>query len=308
MKSYLFLDKERKVYGKVLDGRLYEMFFYNESLGNIYRAKVINKIDSINAYFVEYSKGKEAFLKSNKKFSIGDSVIGEIVRPASNNKLPLFSVNYKLETDKYILYRFPKNIRPELKESEEKSDDEYKYITKLKEQIELEENFNPTPKILFKKNTKDLYIKNNESLDCIEESIFQDSIINEAIKNIKRKKIYFEDVSFIIDELETLTVIDVNTSQSKSSQKEEKFFEKINKKILKELAYNLKLRNIGGMVLIDFLRGSNTEGLIEEFTKNLKYYELEHEIFGFTKMGLFELTIKRNGESLKSILKEKNII
>lgn len=308
MKSYIFVDKDTKAYGKVLDGRLMEMYFYDEDLGNIYRAKVINKIDSINAYFLEYDKGKQAFLKSNKKFSIGDSLIGEIVRPASNNKLALFSANFKLESQSYELYRFPRAKKPKLKEGMSKSDKEYNFLLNLRESLEKEENFNPSPKLLLEKNTKDLYVKEHSDLDIIEKSIYQDAIINEAFKTLENEKIYHGQTSLIIDELETLTVIDVNTSKAKSFQKEEKFFDQVNENILDILAYNLKLRNIGGMVVIDFLRGQDREALEEKFKEKLDKYGLEYEIYGFTNMGLFELTLKRRGESLKKLLEDRNII
>ncbi|MDD7305187.1 MAG: ribonuclease E/G [Peptoniphilaceae bacterium] len=308
MKSYIFVDKENKAYGKIIDDKLLEMFFYNEDLGNIYRAKVVNKIDAINAYFLEYETGKEAFLKSSKKFSIGDSVIGEIVREASNNKLALFSVNFKLETDNYEIYRFPRAKKAILKEGKTKSKKEYKYLNDLRDKLEKEENFKPTPKLLFEKNSKDLYIKNQKDLEVVEISIFQDSIINDAFKNLKNNKIYYGHVSLIFDELETLTVIDVNSSKAKGSQKQNDFFDKVNKNILEPIAYNLKLRNIGGMVIIDFLRTENKESLEEDFKKQLDHYGLVYQIYGFTNMGLFELSLKRKGESLTRLLKEKNIL
>lgn len=308
MKSYIFLDEKTKSYGKVLDDKLIEMFFYNEDLGNIYRAKVVNKIDPINAYFLEYEEGKQAFLKSKKNFSIGDSVIGQIVRPASNKKLPLFSANFNIETENYELFRFPKKSKPSLKNHGDKDKKEYESLIDLKERLEREENFNPTPKTLLKKNTKDLYIERNKDLQIKKVSIFQDQIINQGLKLLKEDKIYHKDVSLIIDELETLTVIDVNSSSKKGGQEKEIFFDQINKSILDFLAYNLKLRNIGGMVVIDFLRGYDKEGLEKEFENALDSYGLSYELFGFTNMGLFELTIKRRGESLKTLLHKNKII
>src|SRR5699024_664208 len=140
--------------------------------------------------------------------------------------------NFKIETDNYILYRFPRRMTAKLKEDGIKSDTEYKYLNNLKETLEKEENFNPTPKLLLEKDTKDIYIKENKGLELVEESIYQDSIINEALNTLKDTKIYYKDASLIIDELETLTVIDVNTSGIKSNQKKEVFFEDINRKIL----------------------------------------------------------------------------
>lgn len=308
MNSYIFVDKENKAYGKVLDSKLMEMYFYNEDLGNIYRAKVINKISSINAYFLEYKAGKEAFLKSNKNLSIGDSVIGEIVRPASNKKLPLFSVNYKLENENYELYRFPRAKKPLLKEGKSHSDKDYKELLALREDLKSEESFSPTPKLLLAKNTKDLYLKKHEDLPIIEKSIYQDLPINEAFKMLKSKKIYQDDASIIIDELETLTFVDVNSSRIKSGLKKEVFFDQVNLKILDMLAYNLKLRNTGGMVVIDFLRGEDRENLEVKLKAALDSYDLSYKLYGFTSMGLYELTLERRGESLPKTLRNKNII
>jgi len=62
------------------------------------------------------------------------------------------------------------------------------------------------------------------------------------------------------------------------------------------------------MVIIDFLRSDGEKKIIEEFQKKCDKYKLETEIFGFTKMGLFEMTIKRRGNSLKAKLSEKNLL
>ena len=61
------------------------------------------------------------------------------------------------------------------------------------------------------------------------------------------------------------------------------------------------------MVIIDFLRSENKEKIIGEVEKAIENYELEAEIFGFSEMGLFELTIKRRGENLKKALKQRGL-
>ena len=62
------------------------------------------------------------------------------------------------------------------------------------------------------------------------------------------------------------------------------------------------------MVVIDFLRSDGKDLIIKEFQKACKKYGLESEIFGFTKMGLFEMSIKRRGDSLKAKLSKKNLL
>ena len=74
------------------------------------------------------------------------------------------------------------------------------------------------------------------------------------------------------------------------------------------IAYNLKLRNIGGMVVIDFLRSDGREEICEAFKKAAESYGLEAEIFGFSPMGLFEISIKRRGDSLKANLMKRSLL
>lgn len=307
MKSYIFVDVENFSYGKVIDDKLIEIKFYDNDVGNIYRAKVINKIDSINAYFLEYDKDKQAFLKSSKSFKIGDSVIGQIVRPKSNNKLPLFSVNFKIETDNYELSRFPSYMKPLQKDDKIFSKDEYKYLLELRARLEKEENFNPSPKLLLKTNIIENYLDNNKEYLIKNINIKQDLIISNALKQLKANKIYKDDLSIIIDELETLTVIDVNSSAKKSNMDNKLFSDLVNTELLDTIAYNLKVRNIGGMVLIDFLRNDKHEKLEKELIDNLDSYNLDYEIYGFTNMGLFELTLKRRGKSLKEELSKRKL-
>ena len=125
---------------------------------------------------------------------------------------------------------------------------------------------------------------------------------------LNQSEIFYKDLSIIIDELKTLTVIDVNTGSRKSKLKKEDFLLNINLELIDFIVYNLKLRNIGGMVVIDFLRSDGEKRIIEAFEKSAKDYGLEIEIFGFTKMGLFEILIKRRGNSLKANFTERNLL
>lgn len=84
-----------------------DLIFYDSPLHNIYRAKVVNKIDSLNAYFVQISDTENLFLKSTLSYKIGDNAIVEYVREPTNGKLGLASENFKIENEAYILTRYP---------------------------------------------------------------------------------------------------------------------------------------------------------------------------------------------------------
>lgn len=304
----IYEDKEEKVLVRCEEGRVMDLIFYDSPLHNIYRAKVVNKIDSLNAYFVQISDTENLFLKSTLSYKIGDNAIVEYVREPTNGKLGLASENFKIENEAYILTRYPLRGKPKLKKNKGKDGGLYREIILDKENLIKEENFLPTPKLLVENKLRDTYLSDFKDYEIREFEIKNSSIIKELIENISDSEIFYKDLSIIIDELKTLTVIDINTGSRKSKNKKKDFLLNVNLELIDFITYNLKLRNIGGMVIIDFLRSDGEKKIIEEFQKACDKYKLETEIFGFTKMGLFEMTIKRRGNSLKAKLSEKNLL
>lgn len=304
----IYEDKKEKVLVRCEEGRVMDLIFYDSPLHNIYRAKVVNKIDSLNAYFVQISDTENLFLKSTLSYKIGDNAIVEYVREPANGKLGLASENFKIENEAYILTRYPLRGKPKLKKNKGKDGGLYREIILDKENLIKEENFLPTPKLLVENKLRDTYLSDFKDYEIREFEIKNSSIIKELIENISDSEIFYKDLSIIIDELKTLTVIDINTGSRKSKNKKKDFLLNVNLELIDFITYNLKLRNIGGMVIIDFLRSDGEKKIIEEFQKACDKYKLETEIFGFTKMGLFEMTIKRRGNSLKAKLSEKNLL
>ncbi len=304
----IYEDKKEKVLVRCEEGRVMDLIFYDSPLHNIYRAKVVNKIDSLNAYFVQISDTENLFLKSTLSYKIGDTAIVEYVREPANGKLGLASENFKIENEAYTLTRYPLKGRPKLKKNKRKDERLYREIILDKENLIKEENFLPTPKLLVENKLRDTYLSGFKDYEIREFEIKNSSIIKELIKNISNSEIFYNDLAIIIDELKTLTVIDINTGSRKSKNKKKDFLLNVNLELIDFITYNLKLRNIGGMVIIDFLRSDGEKKIIEEFQKACDKYKLEAEIFGFTKMGLFEMTIKRRGNSLKAKLSEKNLL
>lgn len=304
----IYEDKKEKVLVRCEEGRVMDLIFYDSPLHNIYRAKVVNKIDSLNTYFVQISDTENLFLKSTLSYKIGDNAIVEYVREPTNGKLGLASENFKIENEAYILTRYPLRGKPKLKKNKGKDGGLYREIILDKENLIKEENFLPTPKLLVENKLRDTYLSDFKDYEIREFEIKNSSIIKELIENISDSEIFYKDLSIIIDELKTLTVIDINTGSRKSKNKKKDFLLNVNLELIDFITYNLKLRNIGGMVIIDFLRSDGEKKIIEEFQKACDKYKLETEIFGFTKMGLFEITIKRRGNSLKAKLSEKNLL
>lgn len=304
----LLIDKKQKLIVRSKDERVMEVIFYDSLINNIYRARVENKIDSLNAYFVKINDDENLFLKSTLDYKVGDNAIIQYVRKPANGKLGLASENFRLENNSYELMRYPLSSRPKLKKSRPKDKNLYKSLIKEKETLINEEKFYPSPKLLKENSLKDDYIIKYKDYELKTFDARNSKLFRDLIKFVATSELSYKDMSIIIDELETLTVIDVNTGSRKSKMKKDDFLMAVNLDLLDFIAYNLRLRNIGGMVVVDFLRVRKKEKLKEEFEKSLKKYGLEAKSYGFSQMGLFELVIKRRGESLRKELCKRKLL
>lgn len=113
--------------------------------------------------------------------------------------------------------------------------------------------------------------------------------------------------SIIIDQTEALTAIDVNTSKAISGKRatEQTFFE-INCEAAREIAYQLKLRNISGIIVIDFINQHDEnlrEQLLEHFKNEFKNDSIQTELVDITKLGLVEVTRKKVHKCIAEQLK-----
>lgn len=306
--SYIFVDEKEKAFGVISEGHICKLNFYSDDLNNIYRGRVKNKIDSLKAYFVEYDKGKDIFLNSSIPYKLGDNVIIQYVKDGANGKLPLGSLNFTIENDAYEVRRFPLRKRPYLKEGKTKDKKKSKDLRDLKERLINEEKFYPTPKLLYKRSELDRFLEANRDMEVKKVDLVSLKEFNDLVKVMRDKKVYHDNYSIIIDELETLTVIDVNSSSQKSKNNKDKYLENINLSLVDTIAFELSLRNIGGMVVIDFLRNKDQERIEEAMVAALDRNDLPYRSYGFSQMGLFELSIERRGDSLTKELAKRKLI
>ena len=120
--------------------------------------------------------------------------------------------------------------------------------------------------------------------------------LQKQIEKVQNRKIWLKCGGFItIDKTEALTAIDVNTGKYTGSQSLEQTIYKVNSEATIEIARQLRLRDIGGIVIIDYIDMRNEENkekiqqlLIEELKKDRSKTQVE----GFTKLDLMELTRK----------------
>ena len=127
-------------------------------------------------------------------------------------------------------------------------------------------------------------------------NIFQKYELDKQIEKINNRKIWLKCGGFItIDKTEALTAIDVNTGKYTGNNNLEQTVFKVNKEATIEIAKQLRLRDIGGIIIIDFIDMNNQEdkNKIEQLLKEeLKKDRTKTQVEGFTKLDLIEMTRK----------------
>ncbi|HOJ89082.1 MAG TPA: Rne/Rng family ribonuclease [Pseudothermotoga sp.] len=108
-----------------------------------------------------------------------------------------------------------------------------------------------------------------------------------------------------LDTTEALTVFDVNSASFVAEKSHAELAYKINVEAAHEIARQLRLRNIGGIVIIDFIDMPSKDyydRLLKELQSAVKGDSAHIELIGFTKLGLFEMTRKRKSPSVDQLL------
>jgi ribonuclease G len=111
----------------------------------------------------------------------------------------------------------------------------------------------------------------------------------------------------IIDQTEALTTIDVNTGGFVGSRNFDDTIFKTNLEAAQAIARQLRLRNLGGIIILDFIDMQSSEhrsAVLEEFRRALARDRTRMTVNGFTALGLVEMTRKRTRESLAHVLCE----
>jgi ribonuclease G len=111
----------------------------------------------------------------------------------------------------------------------------------------------------------------------------------------------------IIDQTEALTTIDVNTGGFVGIRSFDDTIFKTNLEAAQAIARQLRLRNLGGIIIIDFIDmedAGHKTAVLAEFKKSLAKDRTHMTVNGFTALGLVEMTRKRTRESLAHILCE----
>jgi ribonuclease G len=111
----------------------------------------------------------------------------------------------------------------------------------------------------------------------------------------------------IVDQTEALTTVDVNTGGYVGARNFDETIFKTNLEAAGAIARQLRLRNLGGIIVADFIdmiREDHREAVLAEFRKQLSRDRVKTMVSGFSALGLVEMTRKRTRESLAHMLCE----
>ena len=161
--------------------------------------------------------------------------------------------------------------------------------------LDLLDNYMPSLK-----DSVDLYVGN--------ESIFDAFNIEGDITRALKRKVWLKSGGYIvIEQTEALCAIDVNTGRYVGKHNLDETILKTNLDAVKEIAYQIRLRDIGGLIIIDFIdmeKKSNQEKVYSAFKEALNKDRSKTHVIPMSEVGLIQMTRKRVRQSLTRLLSE----
>ena len=139
-----------------------------------------------------------------------------------------------------------------------------------------------------------------------ERPLFDLHNIEDEIQKALARRVDLKSGGYLIfDQTEAMTTVDVNTGGFVGVRNFDETIFKTNLEATQTIARQLRLRNLGGIIIVDFIDMDSAEhqiAVLAEFNKALSLDRTRVTVSGFTQLGLIELTRKRTRESLAHIL------
>ncbi len=144
---------------------------------------------------------------------------------------------------------------------------------------------------------KNMNMQENIQIELIEnKNLLEMYDLKKQLEKLESRKIWLKCGGFItIDKTEALTAIDVNTGKFVGQKSLEDTVFKVNSEATVEIAKQLRLRDIGGIIIIDYIDmhiDKNKNEIVELLQRALKKDRTKSQILGFTKLNLLEMTRK----------------
>ncbi|MGE6716350.1 Rne/Rng family ribonuclease [Peribacillus frigoritolerans] len=136
-------------------------------------------------------------------------------------------------------------------------------------------------------------------------NIFSEWNVEAQVEKMAKKIVWLDNGGYLIfEETEAFTVIDVNSGKFTGKVEKEATLFAVNQAAAKEVARQLRLRNISGIILIDFINMDQTrhkQEIIEIVKKEAVRDEKRIQVIGFTELGILQMTRKRTSPSLSEM-------
>jgi ribonuclease G len=156
--------------------------------------------------------------------------------------------------------------------------------------------------------TQDPALRERVLLHDGDEPIFDAYGIEQEVSRAVQRKVWLRSGGYlIIDQAEALTAIDVNSGRYVGKKSLEETITRINVEAAREIAYQLRLRNIGGIIICDFIdmeKSINRDKVFKTLQEALGRDKAKTNVLRISELGLVEMTRKRVRESLGRILHE----
>jgi ribonuclease G len=134
--------------------------------------------------------------------------------------------------------------------------------------------------------------------------IFDKFNISKQLENTFSRQVHLRSGGYIvIDETEALVAIDVNTGRHKGSRDQEATILKVNLEAAEEITRQLRLRNMGGLIVLDFIdmKGRrDQQSVYQKIKDGLRRDKAKTHILPISQLGLMEMTRQRHSESVRS--------
>jgi len=135
-----------------------------------------------------------------------------------------------------------------------------------------------------------------------EQPLFDTAKVDEAIAQALSRRVELKSGGYLVfDQTEALTAIDVNTGGFVGGRNFDQTVFKTNLEAAQTIARQLRLRNLGGIIIIDFIDmhdEAHKQAVLDELHKALRRDRMRVVVNGFSRLGLVEMTRKRTRDSL----------
>ncbi|MEW6724811.1 MAG: Rne/Rng family ribonuclease [Bacillota bacterium] len=142
--------------------------------------------------------------------------------------------------------------------------------------------------------------------DARERSLFDSYGLETEVDKAAKRRVWLKSGGYIvIDQTEALTVIDVNTGKFVGSTNLADTVLKTNLEAAREIARQLRLRDIGGIIVADFIdmeNGEHRQEMLRTLHEELKKDRTKTNVLGLTQLGLVEMTRKKMKQGLEAVL------